>query len=148
MRCACKQVLGNLVNNAIKFTESGFVRVKVAYEYLDPPMVMVYVTVTDSGIGIPRHRLDLIFDAFSQGGSEITRRFGGTGLGLAITRRLIELQGGKISVLQRAWSWLHFQIPGCLSTISTGQHQQSHSCQSAIYCTNAFPRAAGRGQYH
>jgi len=94
-----RQVLMNLVGNAVKFTHAGSVRVRVAPHSLepdatDPRTVGVRFEVTDTGIGIPSSFMDSIFQSFSQ----TTRAFGGTGLGLAICRQLIGLMGGEISV--------------------------------------------------
>ncbi len=98
-----RQILANLLGNAIKFTENGYVKVHLrAKESEQAPApgakVNVEVVVEDSGVGIPADKLERIFDKFTQADGSITRRFGGTGLGLAITRRLVEMFGGKIWV--------------------------------------------------
>jgi signal transduction histidine kinase/CheY-like chemotaxis protein len=92
-----RQVLVNLVGNAVKFTEHGGITVSLS---LTPSGARgrLGLTVEDSGIGIPADRLDRLFQSFSQVDSSTTRRFGGTGLGLAISRRLVELMGGHIAV--------------------------------------------------
>jgi len=90
------QVIGNLVNNALKFTERGFVKLTVAKAPGDAKRLEI--RVTDSGIGIPADKLASIFEAFSQADQSTTRQFGGTGLGLAICRRLVEAMGGEIQV--------------------------------------------------
>ena len=93
-----RQVLVNLIGNAIKFTECGQVVVRVeAAEDLDN-RVGVHFSITDSGIGIPPEKLNTIFEAFSQEDSSITRKYGGTGLGLTISARLTEMLGGRIWV--------------------------------------------------
>ncbi len=95
-----KQILINLVGNAIKFTDRGRVLVTVRFRE-DPELKglwTLHCDVTDTGIGIPADRLDQIFGAFTQADSGVTRRFGGTGLGLAISRDLVRLMGGAISV--------------------------------------------------
>ncbi|MCS7009992.1 MAG: ATP-binding protein [Anaerolineales bacterium] len=87
-----KQVLLNVVNNAIKFTERGYVSVHAARV----PEEKVLITVTDTGIGIPEDQLEKIFQEFSQVDTSTTRKVGGTGLGLPISRRLVELHGGRM----------------------------------------------------
>ncbi|MCB9551007.1 MAG: response regulator [Myxococcales bacterium] len=93
-----RQVLVNLVDNAIKFTEEGEVVVAARAKPTGPERVELTLEVGDTGIGIPADRLATIFDAFTQVDETTTRRFGGTGLGLAITRRLVDLMGGRIEV--------------------------------------------------
>jgi signal transduction histidine kinase/ActR/RegA family two-component response regulator len=91
-----RQVLLNLVGNAVKFTERGRVSIEVSVRGSDP--LEVRFSVSDTGIGIPREKLPLIFEAFTQADSDTTRRYGGTGLGLAICNRLIALMGGTLEV--------------------------------------------------
>jgi signal transduction histidine kinase/HAMP domain-containing protein len=90
-----RQVAINLVSNALKFTEKGGVTIRCKH-LVDQDML--YVSVTDTGIGISPAALNYIFDAFRQADGSTTRRFGGTGLGLTIAKKLIELQGGEIAV--------------------------------------------------
>jgi PAS domain S-box-containing protein len=91
-----RQILINLVGNAVKFTERGEVLVTVKLGWRLSDQVEVQFTVKDTGIGIPSDKLDRLFKAFSQVDSSTTRRFGGTGLGLAISLRLTQLMGGRI----------------------------------------------------
>jgi PAS domain S-box-containing protein len=92
-----RQILINLLNNAVKFTETGEVVVTVGAETVGPDeRRRVHVRVRDTGIGIPPDRMDRLFESFSQVDASTTRRYGGTGLGLAISRRLAELMGGTM----------------------------------------------------
>ncbi len=95
-----RQVLINLINNAVKFTEKGEVSVSVRQlpHSGDPGQVLLEFRVSDSGIGIPPHRQEALFEAFTQVDASTTRKYGGTGLGLAICKRLVELMGGVIGV--------------------------------------------------
>ena len=93
-----RQVLTNLVGNAMKFTEQGRVTMRVAVDHEDGGDVVLAFTVEDTGPGIPESQQGSIFEAFAQGDASTTRRHGGTGLGLAICRHLSELMGGQISV--------------------------------------------------
>ncbi|MFK7907879.1 MAG: ATP-binding protein, partial [Chitinophagales bacterium] len=92
------QILLNLVSNAIKFTDKGKVEIEASILKEGSKSVELAFSVLDTGRGIPEGRLETIFDSFSQISSDTTRRFGGTGLGLTITKKLIEMQGGKLSV--------------------------------------------------
>ena len=90
------QVLLNLVGNAIKFTESGKVSLRVAPDENSPVPTALRFTVSDTGIGILGEKLGRVFERFTQADSSTTRRFGGSGLGLTISKRLVELMGGSI----------------------------------------------------
>jgi PAS domain S-box-containing protein len=92
------QIMINLIGNAVKFTEKGSVKVHVALQEKKEDTVSLHFSVVDTGIGIPESSLPYIFEHFSQGGRDISRRYGGTGLGLAISHRLLQLQGGSILV--------------------------------------------------
>jgi len=93
-----RQIVVNLVGNAIKFTERGEVVLSVQVGARGSGYVQLRSSVTDTGIGIPADKQSVIFEAFSQADSSTTRRYGGTGLGLAISAQLVELMGGSISV--------------------------------------------------
>ncbi|HYE86387.1 MAG TPA: two-component regulator propeller domain-containing protein [Vicinamibacterales bacterium] len=105
-----KQVLLNLVGNAIKFTERGRISVHVATESFGSNEVVLHWQVRDTGIGIPAAKHQFIFEAFRQADGTTTRRYGGTGLGLAIASRLVELMGGRMWVESEegAGSTFHF----------------------------------------
>ncbi|MEM9452921.1 MAG: response regulator [Myxococcota bacterium] len=94
-----RQILVNLVGNAIKFTSEGEIRIHVARHHSDAPegtALMLHFVVSDSGMGIEPSQHASLFDPFTQGDSSMSRRYGGTGLGLSITRGLVELMGGQI----------------------------------------------------
>ncbi|HEY1796228.1 MAG TPA: response regulator [Stellaceae bacterium] len=93
-----RQVLLNLVGNAIKFTEKGGVSIEVTTSPADGQRTRVRFEITDSGVGMPEDVRARLFEKFTQGDSSITRRFGGTGLGLAICKEIVELMGGTIGV--------------------------------------------------
>ena len=108
-----RQVLINLVGNAVKFTAAGEVAVRVRQEQIQGQRLMLHFTVTDTGIGIPAESREKIFAAFTQADSSTTRRFGGTGLGLTIASHLVTLMGGRIWVESEAdvGSAFHFTLP-------------------------------------
>jgi two-component system sensor histidine kinase/response regulator len=108
-----RQILFNLVGNAIKFTERGEVVVEVEPMHDGANLCNYHFSVRDTGIGIPREKLDQIFEAFAQVDPSMTRRFGGTGLGLAITSNLVRLMGGRIWVESQVGqgSTFHFVLP-------------------------------------
>ena len=94
-----RQVLTNLITNAVKFTDRGQVSIRAdEIDCQDPNSVCVRIEVQDTGIGIPPDRLDRLFKSFSQVDTSTTRKFGGTGLGLVICKRLVELMGGQIGI--------------------------------------------------
>jgi len=115
-----RQILMNLIGNAIKFTEHGEVVLHIGTEQHGSQMRLFRFSVQDSGIGIPPALLDSIFEAFSQEDSSITRRFGGTGLGLSISRRLVEALGGQISVQSELGRGSRFEFSALMEVISHG----------------------------
>jgi PAS domain S-box-containing protein len=105
-----RQVVVNLVGNAIKFTESGEVVVEVNSKSVSDKIAILQFTVRDTGIGIPPEKQSVIFEEFSQADSSTTRRFGGTGLGLTISRQLVELMGGEIWIDEQVRSGTTFHF--------------------------------------
>lgn len=93
-----QQILVNLVSNAIKFTQSGTIIIRLGCNRLNDDNILLQCEVIDSGIGIPSEQLEELFSAFSQADNSVTRVYGGTGLGLTITRQLCELMNGEIKV--------------------------------------------------
>jgi PAS domain S-box-containing protein len=121
-----RQILLNLVGNAIKFTDNGIVSVNVSVEEDRPGEVLLHFRVADTGIGIAKEKQALVFEAFTQADSSTTRKYGGTGLGLTITSRLVTMMGGKI--------WLESEL---------GQGTTFHF--TALFgATHAEPAAAAR----
>jgi len=108
-----RQVLGNLVNNAVKFTESGAVLLAVSVVPGDAAEAMLEFSVTDTGVGVAPEEQKRIFEAFEQADGSVTRKFGGTGLGLAISRQLVELMRGTMGLTSEAGrgSRFSFRIP-------------------------------------
>ncbi len=109
-----RQILSNLLSNALKFTSEGAVTLRVAgLPDQHPGRVRLHFSVTDTGVGIPADKLDLIFTPFSQADNTIARRFGGTGLGLTIAHRLVQIMEGRIWVESEEGkgSAFHFDIP-------------------------------------
>ncbi len=93
-----RQILLNLLGNAIKFTQQGEIRISLDIEAREADRVLIGFTVADTGIGIPADRLETVFQAFTQADGSTTRHYGGTGLGLTIASRLVELMNGQINV--------------------------------------------------
>jgi two-component system sensor histidine kinase/response regulator len=93
-----RQILVNLIGNAIKFTEEGEVFIQIENQTLTKETVELLCSVTDTGIGMSTEQMETIFDPFAQADSSITRKYGGTGLGLAISKQLVELMNGHITV--------------------------------------------------
>ncbi len=114
-----RQVFTNLIGNAVKFTEEG--EVEVTLERVDDGEAGEYLfSVRDTGIGIPLPAQSSIFDTFSQADSSTTRRYGGTGLGLAITRQLVELMGGRITVVSTPGVGSRFECRFRLQNVEQG----------------------------
>ncbi len=108
-----RQVLGNLVNNAVKFTESGAVLLSVTSATSGDSLAALEFSVTDTGMGVAPEEQKRIFDAFEQADGSVTRKFGGTGLGLAISRQLVDLMHGSMGVQSAVGhgSRFYFRIP-------------------------------------
>ncbi len=116
-----RQVLVNLVGNAIKFTERGSVKVIVSYRVKQGRGILRF-DVEDTGIGMAPQQLSRLFRPFSQADSSTTRRFGGTGLGLTISRRLVQLLGGKISVRSKLHVGSTFSVTVCAGVASAAKN--------------------------
>jgi len=105
-----RQVLLNLVSNAIKFTDIGAVKVRVWQDDFADQQSSLKIQISDTGIGITESQLEHLFKPFSQGDTSVTRRYGGTGLGLALSQHLVKLLGGQIHVQSRAGAGSSFTI--------------------------------------
>ncbi|MCB5411255.1 response regulator [Pseudogemmobacter faecipullorum] len=114
------QVILNLVNNAVKFTEHGSVTVRTRMQSRDETSVVLAVEVIDTGIGMTEEQVDRLFTAFTQADSSMTRRYGGTGLGLAISQQIVGLMGGEISVRSQPWQGTIFSFTVKLGLTSAG----------------------------
>jgi PAS domain S-box-containing protein len=119
------QILSNLLSNALKFTTNGSIIVLVKELNRTGDKCIMEFSVSDTGIGIPKDKHSLIFDSFTQASPDTTRHFGGTGLGLSICKKLIELQGGKISLESEpgVGSTFRFTIP--LGILDSGGQKQA-----------------------
>lgn len=95
------QILINLISNAIKFTHAGSIKVEVTVDKIKGDSHYLRFGISDTGIGIPKDKLQTIFESFSQADASVTRKYGGTGLGLTIVKQLVELQGGTINVVSK-----------------------------------------------
>ena len=94
-----RQILFNLIGNALKFTEKGYICLSINKVYKSKNSIDLTISIQDTGIGIPKEQQQLIFETFHQQEGQSTKKFGGTGLGLSISKRLVEMMGGKIAVV-------------------------------------------------
>jgi len=119
-----QEILVNLVNNAVKFTEKGDVKISASGNKLNEDTYEIQFDVMDTGIGISHDKLDHLFQPFSQVDSSITRRYGGTGLGLVISRKLIDMMGGRIWVEseENKGSVFHFTIRAKAAPIESNEN--------------------------
>ena len=133
-----RQVVTNLIGNAIKFTEQGEVTLRVEQESLSGQDVVMHFVVSDTGVGIASARQQAIFEAFTQADGSMTRKYGGTGLGLTISSRLVEGMGGRI------WVESH---PGLGSSFhfTAGFGLQENSRQDGGHARSDSAKFAGAG---
>jgi PAS domain S-box-containing protein len=114
-----RQVLTNLCDNAIKFTSQGGVNMKVCMSQRYADRVLLHFSVNDTGIGIPKEKIEIIFESFTQADSSTKRKFGGTGLGTTIAKKLVEMMGGRIGIESEEGkgSTFWFELPFVLSAV-------------------------------
>jgi CheY-like chemotaxis protein/nitrogen-specific signal transduction histidine kinase len=115
-----RQILTNLIGNAVKFTKRGEVAVSVEIDSQEAGSVCLHFAVRDTGIGVPADKLSAIFEPFEQADRSTTRRFGGTGLGLAISLRLVDLMGGRIWADSTPGEGSVFHFLACFGTETAG----------------------------
>ncbi len=132
-----RQIIINLVGNAIKFTDQGFVSVQVHPLELDAQRALLRFEVIDTGIGIDPGQIDAIFDPFTQANSSVSRTFGGTGLGTTICKNLIELMGGEIGIQStpNVGTTFWFDIPFDIAK-ATGENNQSWASECVVLYLN------------
>ena len=132
-----RQVLSNLLSNAAKFTHQGFVKLSISHDILsnEERGSNIIFTVQDTGIGITRDKLNLIFDAFTQADGSTTRKYGGTGLGLTISKSLTQLMGGNLSVesQENEGSTFSFSVPVCqVEVAQVVQQEAGGQCSGVV----------------
>ena len=125
-RTRLTQILSNLVSNAIKFTKEGKVVIDVEVEERNTEAILINFSVNDTGIGIEKDKFEKIFKSFAQANSSTTREFGGTGLGLAICKKLIELQGSKLTVESTVGKGSEFSFTLSFTPIKQQKHATSN----------------------
>jgi len=118
-----RQIIINLLGNAIKFTEKGEVVLHVDLVHVDDNVIELKFAISDTGIGIPPHKQETIFQAFSQADGSTTRRYGGTGLGLSISKNLIEMMGGQIRLESEEGKGTTFHFTAQFSLATESQLQ-------------------------
>ena len=145
-----RQILVNLLSNAVKFTFEGMIAIHVSLEHQDAGSeqadhncgkIVLRFSVSDTGIGIPKNRLHILFSPFSQVDSSTTRKFGGTGLGLAISKQLAILMGGRMGVESIAGAGSTFWFTACFAAETAkqfGENSQKENCNAGMpSCCNS-----------
>ena len=130
-----KQILNNLINNSLKFTESGSITVNCKPSYSNDLFTLLEFDVIDTGIGISSEQKNTIFERFTQADNSTTRKYGGTGLGLSICKQLTSLLGGDISIKDTADRGTHISFTVKLEKVATPK--QTHQSKKHIYHNDA-----------
>ncbi len=139
-----RQIVLNLLGNAVKFTDRGFVKLRAEAHAVTPERTMLRIEVVDTGIGIPFDRQDRLFQSFSQADASISRRYGGTGLGLAISKRLTERLGGAIGVVSRPGEGSTFWVELPVEIASASQVSERTPAAAGAEEATAAVAALGR----
>ena len=145
-----RQVLINLLGNAVKFTERGGVTLRLSVAAMAKASAALRVEVIDTGIGIEPEALDRLFRAFEQADGSMSRRFGGTGLGLAITRQLVELMGGCVGIESTPGAgstfWFELALPTVTAASDRCRRRPLHRPRASIARAQRPRRPPRRGQ--
>jgi CheY-like chemotaxis protein len=134
-----RQVITNLMTNALKFTAKGEVKLSITAPRITPTEVVLRFAVTDTGQGIPEDKIGLLFNKFSQVDASTTRKYGGTGLGLAICKQLAELMGGEVGVSSQAGQGSEFWFTARLGRQPPQARRAVQEAPSPRTATNAKP---------
>jgi CheY-like chemotaxis protein/HPt (histidine-containing phosphotransfer) domain-containing protein/two-component sensor histidine kinase len=126
-----RQIIVNLAENAIKFTQEGEVNISIETEKEDDSSVLLHFTVSDTGIGISADKIETVFDSFRQADGSTTRKYGGTGLGLAISKQLVSMMGGKI--------WVDSELEKGSTFHFTARFQLSQGEATEVLHTKSLP---------
>ncbi len=140
-----QQILNNLLSNAFKFTESGFVQLDIALKYVEQQEVELLFTVKDSGIGISHDKQRQLFQAFTQAHRSTTRSYGGTGLGLAISKELVQLMRGEININSAENNGSEFWFTASFGLLSECDLQESSSFPSSEFNNECIDKKLSNG---
>jgi two-component system, sensor histidine kinase len=137
------QIVVNLLSNAIKFTAQGEIKMRVTAAPQPHRQLRLMCEITDTGIGVGKDKLDLLFKAFSQSDNALTRIFPGTGLGLAVTKQLVQMMGGEIGVSSQAGIgstfWFRIDLPIGKTAVKSEQKLKNHRFNAEILVAEDYP---------